>query len=816
MKGFLFHFLAASACCLFLFIPFRGNSVEMVEKKGDSSVALLKKVTGTVFNDTDKNGVLDKGEQGVNGVCVTDGYNVVVTDAKGRYQLPVDKRSRFIYISVPSGYEVTERFYVKVQEIEGKTADFSLEQVPNQPSRFIHVSDTEARIYKDWVDLIKDYVDENEVAFIMFSGDICYTNGLKMHRDYLNTKMLGTTALFSVGNHDLVDGDYGEQLYEECFGPSYYSFNVGGVHFVSFPVLYGDRKPSYTPDQLYSWLKKDLSVLPKGTPFIFIDHHLIGYNTDFNLVGEKDSIDLKDYNMKGYLYGHYHLNLANKTPDGVQMYSSMSPNKGGIEHSPASFRVIEFDRQGNMNSEIRYANLNNHLVATVYPASDNQMRVRGIIYNSACDVTEAYVYCVPSAGRKGAIQQYPLYNTGTEMEWNGSIAFDFNNPANNGKWYVVAEFANGDVKKQRIDFDLAGYGKSTPLPGTLQIEWAKTAAPVHFAAPLIVGDTLFIAASDDDANVRCGIYAYDKNTGECLWFCKTENSIRNNIAWYKGAVYACDLAHNCYRVDAGNGKILWQKKLQKGLHTAFTQGICIDNGVLYAGHAASLTALDALTGEVIWKNSHWSGGVNTITTNVVADGVLITAGSWKGRFAHDAKTGAFLWGKTDDDTRNVTNTPIFYNGVFIYCNPTNIVEVEPRTGTVLKSAKLNATMNNASKGVVYKNLLLQGTSDKGLVALDMDNGYKEKWSFKINPALIYTAAYTKDFQMTIEGSGVVVDGVYYFGANDGFIYGVNAEMGTFVSRLNLGVPIIADVVYNDGFLYATDLTGGVYKLKIIR
>ena len=38
------------------------------------------------------------------GVVVSDGLNIVQTDAKGRFKMDTDEDSRFVFISTPSGY----------------------------------------------------------------------------------------------------------------------------------------------------------------------------------------------------------------------------------------------------------------------------------------------------------------------------------------------------------------------------------------------------------------------------------------------------------------------------------------------------------------------------------------------------------------------------------------------------------------------------------------------------------------------------------------------------------------------------------------
>ena len=40
--------------------------------------------------------------QGLAGVVVTDGFDVVLTDAQGRYELPRKRDARFVYLSTPA------------------------------------------------------------------------------------------------------------------------------------------------------------------------------------------------------------------------------------------------------------------------------------------------------------------------------------------------------------------------------------------------------------------------------------------------------------------------------------------------------------------------------------------------------------------------------------------------------------------------------------------------------------------------------------------------------------------------------------------
>ena len=60
---------------------------------------------GIVFTDTNTNGVYESGETGVAQVSVSNGCEVVLTDADGRYEIAIAPL-QILFISQPSGYSV--------------------------------------------------------------------------------------------------------------------------------------------------------------------------------------------------------------------------------------------------------------------------------------------------------------------------------------------------------------------------------------------------------------------------------------------------------------------------------------------------------------------------------------------------------------------------------------------------------------------------------------------------------------------------------------------------------------------------------------
>ncbi len=130
----------------------------------------------------------------------------------------------------------------------------------------------------------------------------------------------------TLGNHDVfainVAPEDSRKMFIERFGPTYYSFDHKGVHFVTLDSI-GLKDKTYEPridqDQL-DWLTKDLEALPPRTPIIVTVHiPLVTAAPDYAPPGGKISMSpfingprvielLTHYNVLGVLQGHNHLN----------------------------------------------------------------------------------------------------------------------------------------------------------------------------------------------------------------------------------------------------------------------------------------------------------------------------------------------------------------------------------------------------------------------------------------------------------------------------------------------------------------------------
>lgn len=793
-------------------------------------------ISGTVFHDRNGNGIADRGEPTLSGVSVTDGKNVVKTDNKGRFRLPENPAARFITVTTPTGFQPMENHYIPVDP-QRKSYDFGLKESSHSGEfQFIQITDTEAHNYKSWIDQIKQYVSTNPTAFIMHTGDICYKPGLEFHAKDVRTKQMGVPMYYIIGNHDLVAGDYGEQFYESLFGPVWYSFDVGNVHFLALPMLYGDHAPSYKREDVLEWMKNDLAMADPSKKVIMFNHDLWFTGEDLIFRSKEDSIDMSQHRLEAFIYGHWHNHYRNDVV-GVKTFCASTPDKGGIDHSPSCFRVFHIDADGTVSDKThtRYTQLAGISTIT-YPAQDDTVAsVNGMIslsvnaYRTASPTTSVKITHTASGA---ASELSPV----TDWAWEGAIAL------NAGPQAIEAQttFADGTVLRETrrfvvrdntIELDLLGNWENLggnaqhtgvyPVSGdmslftTPQVAWVRnTGGNICFSSPVIGEGRVFVGTLDDDNLKRCGIHAYDAKTGEALWSFKTENSVKNSIVYQNGIVLACDAAMNLYGLEAATGNLLWSRKLQQGISSENVHGLAVENGIIYAGQGGGFSAVRISDGQILWTNKAWRGGEGTTSTTTIGGDVVLVSAHWNGLFAHDKNTGELLWKIQDQHIRFRDGSATYSDGKFYLGSRTGVFVIDAVTGEIEQSVHLaDITFEAAGAPVVTADRIYLATANKGVVCVDRKE-LKLLWNYRISPALFYTSPYSQDYEMTVETSPVLIGEVLVFGASDGYLYGVNAQTGRFAWKRNMGAPVFSSPAVSGDALIVSDFSGNVYGLKM--
>ena len=318
-------------------------------------------------------GIVSSAGVGVENVVVSDGAEVTVTNEKGIYQLKSAKKWGYVFISVPSGYEVPSvgvlpQFHRALKNSADvvERADFKLEKVDGQDSYKIfmlgdmHLANRTGDLgqFAQFTSDLTDYMTRHkgEKMYALTLGDMtwdlyCYSNSyyFPQYLNTVNSQIKNLQIFHTMGNHDndfQTRSDYDAAVkYVDQICPTYYSFNIGKVHYVVMDDIDcssydGSTSRNYvkslSAEQL-DWLAKDLSYVAKTTPVVVAMHAQVfypttsGFKIDHDPVNTLRLFDILDGYTVRFVTGHTH-KLFNVTPDApiVDGHNFREYNSGSV------------------------------------------------------------------------------------------------------------------------------------------------------------------------------------------------------------------------------------------------------------------------------------------------------------------------------------------------------------------------------------------------------------------------------------------------------------------------------------------------------
>jgi hypothetical protein len=260
-------------------------------------------VSGVVFNVVNRNGTQDAGEAGIAGVVVSNQDAVVTTDAKGEFHL-AGTGTGVVFVSTPNDYRAVGAFWRPADA--ARPLAFALTRNPaGAELTFIHASDTHiSPASLPRTQRLRALVDSIGPGLLLITGDLVRdalrvpeTEAVGYYELFAKERNAFRTPVFTIpGNHENfgIERDsshvpathplYGRAMYHHYFGPDYYSFTRGGVHFVGLNTVdIADQQYYGHVDSLQlAWLERDLALVPATMPIVTFDH--IPFFTTFEVL----------------------------------------------------------------------------------------------------------------------------------------------------------------------------------------------------------------------------------------------------------------------------------------------------------------------------------------------------------------------------------------------------------------------------------------------------------------------------------------------------------------------------------------------------
>lgn len=278
-----------------------------------TAVSAAHNVSGTITCDG----------QGVAGVAVSDGYEIVLTDSHGYYAMTSNKVNGYVFYTLPGGYEpmladgFNPQFWASLDSRDitvEESHDFELRRVDNDSHIMIFGADTHvaqrltdrAFFKKGFIASMKEEVEQagDVPIYSTLLGDLTW-DVFWTQNDYDLDNFMNDLKAWNypmtlwpvIGNHDHDPSVPASQttdfdaagLWREVMCPNYYSFNLGKIHYVvldDIKYLNEARPGDYYPegvvgsrnyrgvvsDEQLNWLRKDLALVGHRVPLVVCMH----------------------------------------------------------------------------------------------------------------------------------------------------------------------------------------------------------------------------------------------------------------------------------------------------------------------------------------------------------------------------------------------------------------------------------------------------------------------------------------------------------------------------------------------------------------
>ncbi|MBD3267073.1 metallophosphoesterase, partial [bacterium] len=250
----------------------------------------------------------DTNEAGIADVCVSNGVEVVKTDAEGLYSLPV-REEAIVFVIKPNGWQtpfdenhMPEFYYIHKPKGSPDTLNypgiaatgalpasinFPLYTYKEQENfKAIIFGDPQLRNLTELGYLGRDVVSsliEPDALFGVSLGDLAFDD-LRVLEPYNEVVgMMGIPWYNVQGNHDMnfkaKDDFHATETYKRIYGPANYAYNYGNVHFIVLDDVTKEEGTRYHGEigaEGLAFLKNDIKHVSEDTLVVVLFHIPLG------------------------------------------------------------------------------------------------------------------------------------------------------------------------------------------------------------------------------------------------------------------------------------------------------------------------------------------------------------------------------------------------------------------------------------------------------------------------------------------------------------------------------------------------------------
>ncbi len=788
------------------------------------SVAQARAITGIVFDDVDGNGTRGATEPGVAGAIVGIGTTLFVrTDERGAFRLEGD--TGIAWVSVPDGFRPGPVW----TKLDGKVAvELPLHRLatrPTGPVTFVAASDSHTSFaHPFWDDLGDASLIATErdprPAFFTILGDV--TQNTTPVQYVLNDQLLGNLDVPYVpvpGNHDWYDGG---RAWRDHYGPDNYSFDLGSVHFVVWNMVMRE-------EDTLAFFHRELSFVPAEMTVVAMTH---GPPSPGIVAG------LRGLGVDYVLSGHTHTNRV-IDHDGLIEVNTEPMLMGGLDFSPAGYRVITIDR-GVLSGEHR-TTVDRVRLELVAPARGQCVPPGGgpVIVSTELPPGEAAVTARIDCGTPLALAYAGGWSWRTVAPaltpGPHSIAVD---GVTTGGQHVARTFgfevcapATGRIAGDpwpQLGGNAAHTG-ATPreIAPPLVTRWTTSVGGhVMHGAPAVAHGMIYLTVTDLASGDGGGVVALDLETGALRWRAPSQLPIRGAATVDGDLVAAVQIDGTVLGFDARTGAPRWRYELGAELppKSAATYGsIVADGGDLIIGNQRRLATIEAQSGRALWVRDPVRGNSEfpSLATIATADGVAVGVFDRElgGVLAWERVGAGLLWQVTGENANSINASPVIANGlVYLSNGATEVQALELETGKQRWRTKLDPTGYEWAIATIGTPALAHGvlvvpTLWRDLAGLDATSG-RVLWRFGAAGASeLRTTHYFGSNERGFASSPVITGDLVWAVDTGGHLTALDLHSGAVLWRTSVDVPVLAGIATTGAALIIASYDGTVRAMS---